>query len=136
MGTASQPRTHVLHIHTRQVSDLRLPGSEQKVQACAALLRAAGAAVLDKLMQWAESSRSAESLFLFIPFSLSFLSFHWGNNCLLWEAVCFKSLYLHLDITQADHLQSSLMFNYENIFLKYFSVDQSFVCLLSSWSPN
>lgn len=68
-------RAHVLHIHTCQVLNLRLPGSEQKVRACAALLRAVGAVVLDKLMQWAESSRSAESVFLFIPHACLFIHF-------------------------------------------------------------
>lgn len=109
-------RAHVLHIHTCQVLNLRLPGSEQKVRACAALPRAAGAVVFGWINAMGRIITVCRERFPFHPAHLSFHSFHWGNNCLLWEAVCFKSLYLHLDITQAAHLQSSLIFNYKNIF--------------------
>lgn len=97
-------REHV-HTHARTHSSttlkLRLPGSSQKVRDCSALLCAVGTLVLDKLMQWAETSQSAESGLSILH---ACLLIHLTVAITVWGAFCFESLYLHLDITHADHL--------------------------------
>lgn len=116
MGTASHPRAHTCCTYT--LSSFKFEVAWQRTKGTSA--RRSPACCWRRCFGWINAMGRIITVcrehFPFHPARLSFHSFHWGNNCLLWEAVCFKSLYLHLDITQAAHLQSSLIFIY--IFFK------------------
>lgn len=82
-----------VHTHARTHSSttlkLRLPGSRQKVRDCSALLCAAGTAVLDKLMQRAETLQSAASDLLLILHACLLIYFIVAIT--VWGAFSFES---------------------------------------------